>query len=121
MRCNGNMGRMLLMKLIINRLDEWFNTEFPEYDHYFVCMKLLEKLSTNPKRGVEYDKLTLIKLVSPSGNQEMMIALDKAIIYLTARGLVEKRKISDFKCNLYITTLGLEAYNKFKEVLNETD
>ena len=109
------------MKLIINRLDEWFNTEFPEYDHYYICMKLLEKLSTNQKRGIEYDKLSLIKLISTSSNQEVMIAFDKAIVYLISRGLIEKRKISDFRCNLYITISGIQAFKKFKEKFNEID
>lgn len=107
------------MKLIINRLDEWFNTEFPEYDHYFICVKLLEKLSTNQVKGVDYDKISLIRLISPSGNHEMMISLDKAIVYLISRGLIEKRKISDFRCKLHITKLGLSAYKKFKEKINE--
>ena len=109
------------MKLIINRMDDWFNTEFPEYDHYYICMKLLEKTSTNQKRGLVYDKLSLIKIISPSSNQEMMIALDKAIIYLLSRGLIEKRKISDFRWDLFITELGLDVYTKFKEVAHATD
>lgn len=103
------------MKLIINRINDWFNTEFPEYDHYYICMKLLEKASTNQKRGLVYDKMCLIKLVSPSSNQEMMVALDKAVVYLLSRGLIEKRKISDFRWDLFITPMGLEAYAKFKE------
>lgn len=49
------------MKLVINRIDDWFNTEFPEYDHYYICMKLLEKASTNQRRGLVYDKLCLCK------------------------------------------------------------
>lgn len=109
------------MKLIINRMEEWFNTEFPEYDHYFICMKLLEKLSKNQKRGLVYDKLSLIKLVSPSSNQEMMIALDRVIVYLLAKGLIEKRKISDFRWDLFITQEGLKICSKFKEVLHGTN
>lgn len=104
------------MKLVINRIDDWFNTEFPEYDHYYICMKLLEKASKNQKRGLIYDKLYLIKLVSPSNNQEIMSALDKAVVYLLSRGLIEKRKISDFRWDLFITQLGVETYARFKEV-----
>ena len=48
------------MKLIVNRTDEWFNTEFPEYDHYYICMKLLEKASRNQIRGLTYDKIKLV-------------------------------------------------------------
>lgn len=104
------------MKLVINRIDDWFNTEFPEYDHYYICMKLLEKASTNQRRGLVYDKLCLTKLISPSSNREIMVALDKAIVYLLSRGLIEKRKVSDFRWDLFITKLGLDAYTKFKEV-----
>ena len=109
------------MKLIINRLDEWFNTEFPEYDHFYICMKLLEKLSTNQKRGLVYDKLTLIKIISQSSSHEMIVAMDKAVIYLITRGLIEKRKISDFRCDLFITDIGLSTLEKFKEVLYATN
>lgn len=45
-----------------------------------------------------------------------MVALDKAIVYLLSRGLIEKRKVSDFRWDLFITKLGLDAYTKFKEV-----
>lgn len=107
------------MELIINRLNEWFNTDYPEYDHYYICIKLLEKLSTNQKRGLLYDKLSLVNLISTSSNREMMVAIDKAIIYLISRGLIEKRKISDFKIKLYITELGIKTYNEFKEKLHE--
>lgn len=102
-------------------MDEWFNTEFPEYDHFYICMKLLEKLSTNQKRGLVYDKLTLIKIISQSSNHEMIVAMDKAIIYLITRGLIEKRKVSDFRCDIFITQTGLHTLSKFKEVLHATN
>lgn len=109
------------MKIVINRINDWFNTEFPELDHYYICMKLLEKLKGNQKKGLVYDKLSLIRLVSPSSNQEMMGNLDKAIVYLLSRGLIEKRKITDFRWDLFITPLGLEEYGRFKEKINETN
>lgn len=109
------------MELIVNRINEWFNTEFPEYDHFFICMKLLQKASTNQKRGLLYNKLSLIKIITPSSSQEMMIALDKAIVYLLARGLIEKRRISDFRSDLFITPLGLKVVSKFKEVYHAAD
>lgn len=107
------------MRLIVSRLDNWFNTEFPELDHFYICMKLLEKASTNQKRGLVYDKLSLVRIVSPSSNREMIMALDKAVIYLLSRGLIEKRKINDFRWDLFITQLGLNTYIKFKEANHE--
>lgn len=109
------------MELIVNRIDEWFNTEFPEYDHFFICMKLLQKASTNQKRGLLYNKLSLIKIISPSSSQEIMVALDKAIVYLITRGLIEKHKISDFRSDLFITPLGLKVVSEFREVYHATD
>lgn len=109
------------MKLLISRTNDWFNTAFPEMDHYYICMKLLEQLNTKQKRGIIYDKLSLVNLVSPSSNREMMKNLDKAIIYLLSRGLVEKRRVTDFRWDLFITPLGLEIYKKFKEKNNEID
>ena len=85
------------MKLIVNRTDELFNAEFPEYDHYYICMKLLAKASRNQIRGLTYDKIKLVKLISPSSNQEMIEALDRAVVYLLSRGLIERRKINDFR------------------------
>lgn len=108
------------MKLIINRIDEWFDTDYPELDIYFVCAKLLEKLNTNKIRGIVYDKLSLINLVTLSRSKEMMQTIDKSIIYMLSRGLIEKKKVSDFRTDLFITELGVETLHKIKEKNNET-
>lgn len=108
------------MKLVVNRIDDWFSTEFPELDHYYICMKLIEKLKNNQIRGLVYDKLKLVNIVSPSSNQEILESLDKAIVYLLSRGLIEKRMISDFRWDLFITPLGIKAYCDFEERKNET-
>ena len=90
-----------------------------ELDVYFVCAKLLEKLSRNRSRGVVYDKLSLIGVVTPNRSKEMMQTIDKAVIYMVSRGLAEKRKISDFRIDLFITDLGLETLRKIEEKKNE--
>ena len=107
------------MKLIISRINEWFDTDYPELDVYYVCAKLLEKLSRNRIRGVVYDKLSLIGGVTPNRSKEMMQTIDKAVIYMVSRGLVEKRKVSDFRTDLFITDLGLETLHKIEEKKNE--
>lgn len=107
------------MKLIINRIEDWFDTEFPELDNYYICAKLLEKLNTNRKRGITYDKLSLINIVSLSKSKEMMKSIDKAVIFLISRGLIEKKKISDFRIDLFITQLGIETLNRIGEKKNE--
>lgn len=107
------------MKLIISRISEWFDNDYPELDTYFVCAKLLEKLNKNKIRGVVYDKLSLVNLVSPSRSKEMMQTIDKSIIYLLARGLIEKKNVSDFRTDLFITDLGVETLYKIKEKHNE--
>ncbi len=107
-----------MAELIINRVDNWFNTEFPEYDLYYICMKILEKASTNQKRGLDYNKLDLIKIFSTTENQEMIVALDKSMVFLISRGLVNRVKISDFHSKIYITDLGLNTYSKFKEAIH---
>ncbi len=107
------------MKLIISRINEWFDTDYPELDVYYVCAKLLEKLSRNRIRGVVYDKLSLIGIVTPNRSMEMMQTIDKSVIYMVSRGLIEKRKVSDFRTDLFITDLGLEALRKIEEKQNE--
>ena len=107
------------MKLIISRINEWFDTDYPELDGYYVWAKLLEKLSRNRIRGVIYDKLSLIGVVTPNRSKEMMQTIDKAVIYMVSRGLVEKRKVSDFRTDLFITDLGLETLHKIEEKKNE--
>lgn len=107
------------MKLIISRINEWFDTDYPELDVYYVCAKLLEKLSTNRKRGVVYDKLSLIGVVTPNKSKEMMQTIDKSVIYMVSRGLIEKRKVSDFRTDLFITDLGIETLRKIEEKKNE--
>jgi len=44
---------------------------------------------------------------------------DKSIIFMVSRGVIEKRKISDFRTDLFITDLGIETWNKIKEKQNE--
>ena len=107
------------MKLIISRINEWFDTDYPELDVYYVCAKLLEKLSRNRIRGVVYDKLSLIGIVTPNRSMELMQTIDKSVIYMVSRGLIEKRKVSDFRTDLFITDLGLEALRKIEEKQNE--
>lgn len=108
------------MRLIVNRFDEWFNTDFPEYDHYYICMRLLEKASRNQKRGLIYDKIKLAQIVSPISNQEMLEAIEKAVTYLLSRGLIERRKINDFRWDIFITQLGINTYARFEETSHET-
>ncbi len=107
------------MKLIISRINEWFDTDYPELDVYYVCAKLLEKLSKNRIRGIVYDKLSLIGIVTPNRSKEMMRTIDKSVIYMVSRGLIEKRKVSDFRTDLFITDLGLETLRKIQEKKNE--
>lgn len=107
------------MKLIISRINEWFDTDYPELDVYYVCAKLLEKLSRNRVRGIVYDKLSLISIVTPNRSKEMMQTIDKSIIYMVSRGLIEKKKVSDFRTDLYITDLGVETLHKIEEKRNE--
>lgn len=38
---------------------------------------------------------------------------------MVSRGLIEKRKVSDFRTDLFITDLGLEALRKIEEKQNE--
>ena len=107
------------MKLIISRINEWFDTDYPELDVYYVCVKLLEKLNRNRIKGIVYDKLSLISNVSPNRSKEMMQTIDKSIIYMVSRGLVEKRKVSDFRTDLFITDLGIRTLHKIEEKQNE--
>lgn len=107
------------MKLIINRINEWFDTDYPELDVYYVCEKLLEKLERNKVRGIVYDKLSLINIVTPNRSKEMMQTIDKSVIYMLSRGLIEKRKVSDFRIDLFITDLGVEVLHKIEEKRNE--
>lgn len=107
------------MKLIINRIEDWFDTDFPELDNYYICAKLLDKLSTNRKRGITYDKLSLINIVSLSKSKEMMKSIDKAVIFLLSRGLIEKKKISDFRIDLFITQRGIDTLTRIGVRRNE--
>ena len=49
-----------------------------------------------------------------------MQTIDKSIIYMLSRGLIEKKKVSDFRTDLFITDLGVETLHKIKEKNNET-
>lgn len=102
-------------------MEEWFNSDFPELDHFFICMKLLERAKQRPKKGIIYDRLSLSKNIASGSNIEVLSALDKATSYLLARGLLNKQKDTDFKWKLFITPLGAQICDSLKEKLHEID
>ena len=57
--------------------------------------------------------------MTPNRSKEMMQTIDKSVIYMVSRGLIEKRKVSDFRIDLFITDLGVDVLHKIEEKRNE--
>ena len=107
------------MRVIINRVDDWYINQFSDTDPYFLAKNLLEKLSSRRKRGLIYDRLRLIETVNSHKNIKILESFDKAIIILICKGLIQRVKVSDFRSDLFITDLGVDALKKIKERASE--
>lgn len=103
------------IRMIIDRMDDWYYVEDAGTDPFFYSIILLEKLSTNLKKGIDYNRVELISNLGERKNMEALSALDQAIIILSSRDLITI-EIRDNKTNkIYITTKGLEQLKNYRE------
>lgn len=110
------------MQMIVNRINDWFNVEDLELDIYMLSMSILLKLSTRKCAGLVYDRVNLITTILNRKSVEAIEAFDKAIVLLISRKLIifeNSQKNGEKK--IFITDLGLEATNRYKELMKNVD
>ena len=109
-------------QMIVNRINDWFSIEDLELDTYMLSMNILLKLSTRKCAGLVYDRVKLAMTILNRESAEAIEALDKAIVVLISRRLII---LNDFQKNgvrkIFITDLGIEATNRYKELMENVD
>ena len=101
--------------LIVNRIENWFDSTDVELDECYVAIQLLERLSTRKKMGLDYDRFKLASVLYDRSSSEAINIIDKAIVLLVSRNLVRFDNKKEGQRKLLITDSGEYAYRKYKE------
>lgn len=106
---------MMKTSMIVNRIDNWFDSIDVELDECYVAIQILERLYTRKKIGLDYDRFKLTSLIYHRSSAESIAVLDKAIVLLISRNLIrlETKKLGMRK--LLITGFGESTYRIYKE------
>ena len=105
-------------QIIVNRINDWFRID----DIYMLSMRILLKLTTRRHAGLAYDRVNLAMGILNRTSIEAIETLDKAIVLLVSRKLIvfdnsQKNGVR----KIFITDLGLETVNKYRELMENVD
>ena len=114
-----NGGRVMKTLMIVNRADNWFDSTDVELDECYIAIKLLERLYSRKKMGLDYDRFSLSSVLYDRSSSESIAIVDKAIVLLISRNLICFNTKHEGKRKLVITEQGEFAYNKYKEELKK--
>ena len=109
-------------QIIVNRINDWFRIDDLELNIYMLSMRILLKLTTRRHAGLAYDRVNLAMGILNRTSIEAIETLDKAIVLLVSRKLIvfdnsQKNGVR----KIFITDLGLETVNKYRELLENVD
>ena len=105
--------------MIINRADNWFDSTDVELDECYTAIRLLERLYTRKKMGLDYDRFKLASVIYDRSSSEAISVIDKAIVLLISRNLVCFKTKKEGKRKLIITDQGEFVYNTYKEEMKK--
>ena len=105
-------------QIIVNRINDWFRIDDLELNIYMLSMRILLKLTTRRHAGLAYDRVNLAMGILNRTSIEAIETLDKAIVLLVSRKLIvfdnsQKNGVR----KIFITDLGLETVNKYRELM----
>lgn len=75
-------------KMIVNRMNDWFQIEDMELNVCNLAMNILRRLYTRPIQGLEYDRVKLAYVILHRKSAETIGAVDDALCVLISRDLV---------------------------------
>ena len=109
-------------QIIVNRINDWFQIDDLELNIYMLSMRILLKLKTRRHAGLAYDRVNLAMGILNRTSIEAIETLDKAIVLLVSRKLIvfdnsQKNGVR----KIFITDLGLETVNKYRELMENVD
>lgn len=101
--------------MIVNRIENWFDSTDVELDECYVAIQLLGRLSSRKKMGLDYDRFKLSSILYDKSSSEAINVIDKAIVLLISRKLISFDTKNEGKRKLLITDLGESTYRTYKE------
>lgn len=109
-------------QIIVNRINDWFRIDDLELNIYMLSMRILLKLTTRRHAGLAYDRVNLAMGILNRTSIEAIETLDKAIVLLVSRKLIifdnsQKNGVR----KIFITDLGIETVNKYRELMENVD
>lgn len=109
-------------QIIVNRINDWFRIDDLELNIYMLSMNILLKLITRRYAGLDYDRVNLAMRILNRTSIEAIETLDKAIVLLVSRKLIifENSQKNGVR-KIFITDLGLETVNKYRELMENVD
>lgn len=109
-------------QIIVNRINDWFRIDDLELNIYILSMRILLKLTTRRHAGLAYDRVNLAMGILNRTSIEAIETLDKAIVLLVSRKLIvfDKSQKNGVR-KIFITDLGLETVNKYRELMENVD
>ena len=105
--------------MIVNRADNWFDSTDVELDECYIAIRLLERLYTRKKMGLDYDRFKLASVIYDRSSAEAITVIDKAIVLLISRNLVCFKSKQEGRRKLIITAQGEFAFNTYKEEMKK--
>ena len=105
--------------MIVNRADNWFNSTDVELDECYIAIRLLERLYTRKKMGLDYDRFKLASVLYNRSSSEAITVIDKAIVLLISRNLVCFKSKQEGRRKLIITAQGEFVFNTYKEEMKK--
>lgn len=112
---------MKIKRMIVNRVTDWYNVIDVQSNPFYLSIIILEKLSTRKKLGIKYDRLAISSLIAKQRNSSIIEIVDQAIVILVSRHLITINEGTGKSKTLMITESGINALNKYKEVLNSNE
>lgn len=105
--------------MIVNRADNWFDSTDVELDECYIAIRLLERLYTRKKMGLDYDRFKLASVIYDRSSAEAITVIDKAIVLLISRNLVCFKSKQEGRRKLIITAQGEFVFNTYKEEMKK--
>lgn len=105
---------MHVLKMIIDRFDDWIFFDDIDINPYFVSIHLLQKLSTNTNRGLLYNRVKLLNELIHNGGSNALKSLDQAILILTSRDLISIVEKQNYDNRIFITEKGISVLKEYK-------
>ncbi len=106
-------------KMIINRMNDWFQIEDIELNICNLSMNILKRLNTRQIQGFDYDRVKLAYEILNRKSAETIKAIDDAICVLVSRNLVVFEDKKQGRQKILITELGKCAIKEYEELIKD--